>query len=58
MIYFIKSKKISFMNEEFIANNIENDDSNLNSEESDYANLITKIQDISRTIALLEKTIS
>ena len=46
------------MNEEFIANNIENDDSNLNSEESDYANLITKIQDISRTIDLLEKTIS
>ena len=45
------------MNEEFISNNIENDASNLNSEESDYVNLLTKIQDISRTIALLEKTI-
>ena len=58
MTYFSKLKKISLMNEELIFINIENDDSNLNSEESDYANLITKIQDISRTIALLEKTIS
>ena len=45
------------MNEELISNNIENDDSTLNSEESDYDNLITRIQDISRTIALLEKNI-
>ena len=46
------------MNEKFSSNNIEDDDCNLNIEESDYNNLITRLKEISTTIALLEKTIS
>ncbi|KGF98807.1 hypothetical protein EU96_0115 [Prochlorococcus marinus str. MIT 9302] len=45
------------MNEEFTPNDLENDDFTLNKEESDYKNLITRLKDISSTIALLEKTI-
>ena len=43
------------MNEKFTSNNYENDDLNLNTEESDYKNLVTRLREISSTIALLEK---
>ena len=45
------------MNEEFTPDNINNDKFTLNSEEIDYQNLITRLKEISTTIALLEKTI-
>ena len=45
------------MNQNLTSNNIQNDDLNLNSEESDYKNLITKLKEIQETISLLEKTI-
>ena len=44
------------MNEEFTLNE-ENDNSNMNTEDSDYKNLITRLKEISKTIALLEKII-
>ena len=47
----------SFMNEKFNTNNIDNNEFSLNSEESDYEILITRLKDIILTIALLEKTI-
>ena len=43
------------MNEKFTANKIENDDLTLNTEESDYKNLVTRLREISSKIALLEK---
>ena len=43
------------MDEKIISKNIENDEFNLNSEEDDYKNLITSLEEISATIALLEK---
>ena len=43
------------MNEKFTSNNYENDDLNLNAEESDYKNLVTRLREISSTITLLEK---
>jgi len=43
------------MSENFNSNNIENDELNLNNEESDYKNLITRLREISSKIALLEK---
>jgi len=45
------------MKEEFTTNNIENDEFILNTDDSDYENLIIRLKDISTTIALLEKTI-
>ena len=45
------------MNDEFTLNNIENDESTLNTEESYYQNLITRLKEIKTTIALLEKAI-
>tara|TARA_B100000282_G_scaffold152472_1_gene109761 strand:+ start:311 stop:454 length:144 start_codon:yes stop_codon:yes gene_type:complete len=45
------------MNQEFTSNNIKNDEPSLSSEELDYKNLITKLEEIKTTIALLEKTI-
>ena len=45
------------MNEEFTPNNLENEEFTLNKEESDYKKLITRLKEISSTIALLEKTI-
>ena len=45
------------MNENLNSNNIENDDFNQNSEDSDYKDLITKLKEIKLNIALLEKTI-
>ena len=44
------------MNKEFISNNnIENDKFILNTEESDFDNLITRLKEIQETISLLEK---
>ena len=45
------------MDEQFISNNIKNDDLNLNIEDSDYKNLIIRLQEISKIIFLLEKEI-
>ena len=45
------------MNEKFTSSNIENDEFFPNNEESDYKNLINKLQEIKKTIALLEETI-
>ena len=43
------------MNEKFTSNNYENDELNLNAEESDYKNLVTRLREISSKTALLEK---
>ena len=43
------------MDEEFLSKDIENEEVTLNTEESDYKNLITRLREISSTIALLEK---
>ena len=43
------------MNENFTSNNFENDELNLNTEESDYKNLVIRLREISSKIALLEK---
>ena len=45
------------MSENLIPYKIENDQFNVNSEEADYKNLITKLKEIKKTIALLEKII-
>ena len=39
------------------SNNIENDEFDLNNEDRDYKDLITRLKEISTTITLLEKTI-
>ncbi len=44
------------MIKQFILNNIENDESNFNSEERDYEILITRLKEISQNIVLLKKT--
>ena len=45
------------MRENFNSNNIENDEFNLINDEIDYKDLITRLNEIKSTIALLEKTI-
>ena len=45
------------MTENLNSNLIENDEFNLNNEDNDYKNLITRLKEIKSTIALLEKTI-
>jgi len=45
------------MSENLNSNNIENDEFNLNTEDSDYKDLINRLQEIKSTIALLEKKI-
>ena len=45
------------MNEDMNSNNDQNDEFTLNSEENDYKNLIIRLQEISKTITVLEKTI-
>jgi len=45
------------MSENLNSNNIENDESNLNNEDSDYKDLITRLQEIKSNIVLLEKKI-
>ena len=43
------------MNEKFTSNNFENDDFNPIYEDSDYKDLINRLNEIKSTIALLEK---
>ena len=50
-------KSISSMSKNLNSNNIENDEFNLINEDSDYKDLITRLNEIKSTIALLEKTI-
>ena len=45
------------MIENLNSNIIDNDEFNLNTEESDYRDLINRLKEIKLTIALLEKTI-
>ena len=45
------------MSENLTSNNIENDDLNLNKDNSDYKNLMTRLKEIKKTIVLLEKII-
>ena len=45
------------MNENLNSNNIENDEFNINNEDSDYKDLITRLKEIKSNIALLEKKI-
>jgi hypothetical protein len=56
LIGIIAKKSISFMSENLNSNNIENDEFNLNNEDIDYKDLITRLKDIKSTIALLKKT--
>ena len=42
---------------EILNSNNENDEFDLNNEDSDYKDLITRLKEIKATIALLEKTI-
>ena len=43
------------MNPKFTTNKIDNDEFNLKTEQSDYENLITRLKEISSTIALFDK---
>ena len=45
------------MSENLNTNNIENDEFNLNNEDREYKDLITRLREIKLNIALLEKTI-
>ena len=45
------------MSENLNSNNIENDEFNLTNEDSDYIDLITRLNEIKSTIAYLEKII-
>jgi len=45
------------MSENLNSNIIENDEFNLNNEDSDYKDLITRLREIKSNISLLEKTI-
>ena len=45
------------MSENFNSNNIEKDENNLNNEDYDYKNLITRLREIKSNIVLLEKII-
>ena len=45
------------MSENLNSNNIENDEFNLITEDSDYKDLITRLNEIKSTIASIEKTI-
>ena len=45
------------MSENLKSNNLENFEFNLNNEDSDYQDLITRLKEIKSTVALLEKTI-
>ena len=49
---------ISFMDDKFTANNIENDEFTFDAENSDYKNLIIRLQEMSKIIVLLEKQYS
>ena len=43
------------MNEKLTSNNIDNDEFNLKTKQSDYEKLITRLKEISATISLLDK---
>ena len=45
------------MSGNFNSNNIENEEFNLNNEDCDYKDLITRLKEIQSTIALLERII-
>ena len=45
------------MNQNFNSENMENDESNFNTMDSDYKSLMIRLKEISETINLLEKTI-
>ena len=45
------------MSENLNSTNIKNDELNLKNEDSDYKDLITRLNEIKKIIALLEKTI-
>ena len=45
------------MNKNLTSNTIDNSEFNLDSKDSDYQNLITRLEEITKTIALLKKTI-
>ena len=45
------------MNQNFTPENMENDESNFNTMDSDYKSLMIRLKEISETINLLEKTI-
>ena len=45
------------MDEKFTSTNKDNEELILDTKEGDYKNLLTRLKDISSTIALLEKTI-
>ena len=45
------------MSENLNSNPIEKDELNMNTEDSDYEDLINRLKEIKSTIALLEKTI-
>ena len=53
----MNSKSKSFMSKNSTFNNTRNRDFHLNTEESDYTNLITRLKEIKKTIVLLEKII-
>ena len=46
------------MNEKLTSNNVENNENTKSSDEIEYKHLITRLKEISITIAFLEKTIS
>ena len=56
MIHSLK-KSIIFMSQNLNSNNVEIDEFNLKTEESDYKELINRLKEMKSTIALLEKTI-
>jgi len=45
------------MSENLNSNNFENEEFNMNNEDNDYEDLITRLKEIKSTIVLLEKTI-
>ena len=56
MVHCLK-KSIIFMSQNLNSNNVEIDEFNLKTEESDYKDLMTKLKEIKTTITLLEKII-
>ena len=56
MIHCLK-KSIIFMSQNLNSNNVENDEFNLKTEDSDYRDLITRLNEIKSIIALLEKKV-
>ena len=50
-------KNITFMNQKYTSNDIQNDEFTHDNQDIDYQNLITRLKEISTTITLLEKTI-